>query len=944
MKKSIVVLLMAVSTAFGQAVNLGAGPPAGVTNSSATVVGNGGPATLCYWIYADYPVGTVAPSPGPNTPACVQNGPNVLTAANKVRINWAPVAGATTYAVLKTTTPAPPQNGCACALITGTSATTVDDTGGALSAYTFGATGVAQGILAVNNRDFSSPLFYFAPYFLLIPGLQFPDGTQQTTAAVGGGAPINATYITKTPNGTLTNEQALSLLPTGIMKSTTVTGAVSNAASSDVVGLFTGCSGTQYLGADGACHVSNSSTNSFDCSAGISAGIYANLKACVDALVTAGGGVATVYTPGTYPIPVSIKLGSATALGDATNTRVTLRGANDVILDCTMTNNTDCLRLADGASIQGYPKSSTVSSSGVGFRIIAHNSAGTKIGWLIAPMLKDGSIESNSVDGVQLVGNTTATILGGLLDIKGVFASSVYRNITTANPGNSNSVQIHNASNQALTLSGNVTGSGTIATVTTAASTTNERDGHHTWVDGLVNVTTCTDASFNGTNMKVLSIISNTQFTYQAAGALGASSTACTVRPVTVSQITSVVLMDNNYINCNANAGCKPLVINSYGTGDVGAITIHHSAFEGTSTGNADATVSRDNDGSGATMENIAFTGTTHVEPDNADTTTCSGILVTGPVNGLTIDSIDGSGANATNSCAIIRLSDATPTGVKVLGTIKNLGWFYTVNAPNEVYRDPVLTGYNFLGAIASPPGGDVCGNPSMFCLYDYFAHGGTASGSIGITGMVSQAVGGGTLTATAAANGKGLTFTTNAAAGQGGNLGYLAGTAGQATYLGLTTPWIAEWGFSLNQTTDTTFWAGLGIAAANPPTNGVGCRFDTKAGVADTNFQFVSWSGGAATTDDTGVPPVAATNYRCTIQGTGTSGKVTFTLRNANTGAIIFGPRTFCPAGCDKAATLATASSLALSSGMLSATGGGGAAKAYIAWYARIMNWGLTQ
>ncbi len=47
----------------------------------------------------------------------------------------------------------------------------------------------------------------------------------------GAGAPANATFITQVPNATLTNEQALSLLTTGIMKSTTATGVVSIAAA-----------------------------------------------------------------------------------------------------------------------------------------------------------------------------------------------------------------------------------------------------------------------------------------------------------------------------------------------------------------------------------------------------------------------------------------------------------------------------------------------------------------------------------------------------------------------------------------------------------------------------------------------------------------------------------------------------------------------------------------
>lgn len=48
--------------------------------------------------------------------------------------------------------------------------------------------------------------------------------------AGGGGAPVGATYITQTADGTLTNEQALGALSTGILKSTTSTGVVSIAA------------------------------------------------------------------------------------------------------------------------------------------------------------------------------------------------------------------------------------------------------------------------------------------------------------------------------------------------------------------------------------------------------------------------------------------------------------------------------------------------------------------------------------------------------------------------------------------------------------------------------------------------------------------------------------------------------------------------------------------
>lgn len=55
-------------------------------------------------------------------------------------------------------------------------------------------------------------------------------------AIAGGGlfAPVDATYITQTSNGTLTNEQALSGLATGILKNTTTTGVLSIGGVSDV--------------------------------------------------------------------------------------------------------------------------------------------------------------------------------------------------------------------------------------------------------------------------------------------------------------------------------------------------------------------------------------------------------------------------------------------------------------------------------------------------------------------------------------------------------------------------------------------------------------------------------------------------------------------------------------------------------------------------------------
>lgn len=67
------------------------------------------------------------------------------------------------------------------------------------------------------------------------------DGTWGADAS---SAPVGATYITQTANATLTNEQALSTLSTGIAKVTTGTGALSTAVAGDFPTLNQNTTGT----------------------------------------------------------------------------------------------------------------------------------------------------------------------------------------------------------------------------------------------------------------------------------------------------------------------------------------------------------------------------------------------------------------------------------------------------------------------------------------------------------------------------------------------------------------------------------------------------------------------------------------------------------------------------------------------------------------------------
>lgn len=55
-----------------------------------------------------------------------------------------------------------------------------------------------------------------------------------TSSGPGGGAPTDATYVTQTSNATLSAEQALSGLTTGVVKVTNGTGALSTAVGADL--------------------------------------------------------------------------------------------------------------------------------------------------------------------------------------------------------------------------------------------------------------------------------------------------------------------------------------------------------------------------------------------------------------------------------------------------------------------------------------------------------------------------------------------------------------------------------------------------------------------------------------------------------------------------------------------------------------------------------------
>ncbi len=148
----------------------------------------------------------------------------------------------------------------------------------------------------------------------------------------GGGAPTDATYITQTPNSSLSAEQALGSLATGLMNSATTTGVVSTLAPTDdnlVVGsgvawelkALTTCTGA------GKAVTYDASSNAFGCN-------------------TISAGLSDAFTSVPVSGQTTISASGATALTVAAGSNVTL----------TTDNTTKTLTIAAAAGGAGSPR------------------------------------------------------------------------------------------------------------------------------------------------------------------------------------------------------------------------------------------------------------------------------------------------------------------------------------------------------------------------------------------------------------------------------------------------------------------------------------------------------------------------------------------------------------------------------------------------------------
>ena len=145
---------LAAQNALGpaQQLILSAPDPQAPSNVTASYTGSPGSDTLYYWVVANYPGGESSLAPAPPLRSV-----GALTASNSVLVSWRAVGGATSYDVLRTTSPTVPTNGCSCVVSAATTSTFTSDTGAALTAWTENSISAASATISVNNTSEANP-------------------------------------------------------------------------------------------------------------------------------------------------------------------------------------------------------------------------------------------------------------------------------------------------------------------------------------------------------------------------------------------------------------------------------------------------------------------------------------------------------------------------------------------------------------------------------------------------------------------------------------------------------------------------------------------------------------------------------------------------------------------------------------------------------------------
>lgn len=245
----------------------------------------------------------------------------------------------------------------------------------------------------------------------------------------GAGAPTDATYITQTANGSLSAEQALASLATGIVKNANGTGVLSIAAEGTD---YYAPGGTDVAVADGGTGASNAS------------GARTNLGLVIGTDVQAFNATLAAVAGGTYSGDDSITTVGTLAAGNATAivSAASDSAAGKVELATTAETNT------------GTDTARAVTPDG-----LAGSYAGTKVFEVVA-----FDFTTNTATGDGKAYFTIPPSAGGM-DLVGVHAR-----VITAGTTNTTDIQIHNVTQAAdmlstkITIDSTETGSNTAAT------------------------------------------------------------------------------------------------------------------------------------------------------------------------------------------------------------------------------------------------------------------------------------------------------------------------------------------------------------------------------------------------------------------------------------------------------------------------------------------------